>query len=138
MLNTYNSSSQTVSTGENIAFAANRILTGCAMSHAVGGDTIVLNKVGYYQITFDGTGAATEAQTSPIKVQLYNGATAIPGGTASALSTATTDIANFSFSTIVPVRCSCPAVDNTVNLTVQNTGVDATFSNANLTVVRLA
>lgn len=108
------------------------------MNHTVGGDTITLHKVGYYQISFDGTSAATGTQTDPIKVQLYNGTTAIPGGTASALSASATDTVNFSFSTIVPVRCSCPAIDNTVNLTVQNTGVDAVFSNANLTVVRLA
>lgn len=77
------------------------------------------------------------ASTGLVSTQLYNNGVAIPG----ALSSITIDTAgslkNVSFSTIVRVLNSCACIDNTANLTVVNTGLEATYSDAEITIVRL-
>ena len=62
-------------------------------------------------------------------------------GDSGALSSITIDTAgslkNVSFSTIVRVLNSCACIDNTANLTVVNTRLEATYSDAEITIVRL-
>ena len=87
---------------------------------------------------FNGTAAATAAATEPITVQLFNGTTAIPGAVASELSATDTDIVNLAFGTIIQIRPSCPSISNTGYLTIQNIGVEANFTNANLSLIKIS
>ena len=138
MLSMYNLSARTVAVDENLIFSENRYQTGCSTVHTPGSTTVELRCPGTYLITFNGTAAATAAATEPITVQLFNGTTAIPGAVASELSATATDIVNLAFSTIIQIRPSCPSISNTGYLTVQNTGIEASFTAANFNVVKIA
>jgi hypothetical protein len=138
MLSTYNISPQTVAIDGELIFSNNLYQTGCSTVHVPGSTTIELRCPGTYLITFNGTAAATAAATDPIIVQLFNGTTAIPGAVASELSATATDFVNLAFSTIIQIRPSCPSISNTGYLTVQNTGIEASFTTANFNVVKVA
>lgn len=120
---------------QQIFFVNNRYVVGCGTSHTAGSPTVTLRKTGYYLVNFSGVLSA--ASTGLVSTQLYNNGVAIPG----ALSSITIDTAgslkNVSFSTIVRVLNSCACIDNTANLTVVNTGLEATYSDAEITIVRL-
>ena len=135
MLDIVSLAEQTLTSGSNISFDTNRVATSCTSQHLAGSPSIVLNRPGYYFISFNTIAAASNAtETTPITVQLYNEDDLIEGATASELSAADTDIVNLSFSTIVRVRPSCCYVDNTGILTFKSTGADAVFTTPNVVV----
>lgn len=134
MISSY-SLNKTIAVNDTLEFDFNRILTGCTVKHAEGTSTFVLSKPGYYYITFNGT--ITDTTAGNVTVQLLNGATAIPGATASATIAAATDETTIGFATIVRVLPSCSAIDNTTNLVLSNTGIEATFSSINLNITKL-
>lgn len=135
MLDIVSQASQTLTTGSNITFDTNRVATNCAIQHTVGSPLVVLNRPGYYYISFNAIAAAVaETETAPITVQLYNENTEIVGATASALSESSTSEVNLSFSTIVKVKPSCCMIDNTGMVTIKSTGTDATYTTPNLVV----
>ena len=135
MVNSYTNTSVAVSSNAAVPFVFNRYVVGCGTSHTAGSPTVTLRKTGYYLVNFSGVLSA--ASTGLVSTQLYNNGVAIPG----ALSSITIDTAgslkNVSFSTIVRVLNSCACIDNTANLTVVNTGLEATYSDAEITIVRL-
>jgi hypothetical protein len=137
MILSYTSTPQTVGVNENLEFDIDRIKTGCTVTHAAGTPTFTLNKPGFYYIAFTGTASATAAATDPITVQFYDGINAIGGATASALSAAADTPVNISITTIIQVRPSCPSIDNTVSLTIQNTGIEAIYTDAALAITKL-
>ncbi len=135
MLDIVSQASQTLTTGSNITFDTNRVATNCTAQHTVGSPLVVLNRPGYYYISFNTIAAATEeTETSPITVQLYDEDNEILGATASALSASNTSEVNLSFSTIIKVKPSCCMVDNTGMVTIKSTGVSATYTTPNLVV----
>lgn len=134
MLDIVSLAEQTLTSGSNINFDTNRVATSCTAQHIAGSPSIVLNRPGYYYVSFNTIAAATGAETEPITVQLYNEEDLIAGATASEVSLSTTDTVNLSFSTIVRVRPSCCFVDNTGILTFKSTGVDATFTTPNVVI----
>lgn len=135
MLSIVSSASQTLTTGSDISFDTNRIATNCTATHAAGTSTIVLNRPGYYFVGFNTIATATEAaETAPITVQLFNNGDEILGATASELSATNTTDVNLSFQTVVQIRPSCCAMNNTGNLTFRTTGADATFTTPNVVV----
>ena len=138
MLSTYNISNQTVAVNGNLIFSDNQYQTGCSTLHTAGSTTIEVRCPGTYLLMFNGTAAATAAATEPISVQLYNGTTAIPGAAASELSASDTDIVNLAFGTIIQIRPSCPSISNVGYLTIQNIGIEAEFSNVNLSVIKIS
>ena len=138
MLNTYNISSQVLATNGEIVFAANKNQSGCSTVHSPGSTTISLRCPGTYLVLFNGTAASTAAAaTLPITVQLFNNGTAVNGASSSALSATSTSTISVGFSTIIQVRPSCCATDNSSELTVVNTGVPATFTNTNLVAIKV-
>ena len=137
MLDIYNSSSQTVAVNGNLSFDSYRINQGGATSFTPGQSTFTLLSPGIYKVVFSGVAAATATATDPIVVQLKSGSTNVVGGTASELSEETTDFVNLSFSVLLPVSYSTPFVNNAITLSIQNTGVAATFSNVDVTVVKV-
>lgn len=138
MLSTYNITSQTVDVNENIVFSNNQYQTGCSTIHTPGSTTIEVRCPGTYFLTFNSTASATAASTDPIILQLYNGTTAVPGAVASQVSTASTDIVNLAFGTILQIRPSCPSISNVAYLTIQNLGVEAELTTANLNIIKIA
>ena len=138
MIYSYNTKEQTVAPDSELTYAVDAIKTGTTVTHAPGTGTFVLNKSGYYYITVTAVGSASATGTDPLTLTLYNGTTPLPAAVASATSTATTDIVDLTINVIIPVRPSCCAVDNTVNLMVVNTGVEATYTNTTITITKLA
>lgn len=134
MINSYSTISQPVAADGTINFDTTRVLTGCTVNHADGTPTFTLSKPGYYYVTFDGTITGTTAGT--VTVELLNGSEAVPAALAST-TIAADDVATLNFTTIVRVLPSCPAIDNTTKLSVANTGVATTFTNANINITKL-
>lgn len=106
----------------------------CAVPN--GSTGIKLKAEGTYLVEFNAV--ATESGTAGlITVQLERDGEPVESAFASADSTSATDIVNFSFSDIIEVKKSCACIDNSTVLTVVNSGVGATFTNAYLKVVKL-
>lgn len=137
MIYSYSITPRTLAADLDIIFAVNEVNTGCTVTHVAGTPTFTFNKPGYYYVTFNGIASATAAATDPIVVEMYDGATAIPGALSSALSAAADTPVALSMSTIIQVRPNCPAIDNTVHLTVRNVGIEANYTNAAITITKL-
>ena len=116
MISTFNSTTQTVDVGGAYVFDTNRIVTGCTVGHIPGTSALILNKPGYYYITFNTT--FTTATTGDATVELQNGGISVPGANATETVTTAGDTKSISFTTIVKVLPSCPAIDNTTTLTL--------------------
>lgn len=138
MLYTYSITAQTVAADANLNFNINGVLTGCTVSHSAGTPSIQLKRPGYYMIHFNASAAATA--TGDVTVQLNGNGSAIPGAISTVNSTAATDIGNLSFTAIVRVLPNCCAVQSNspLTLTFVNTGVEAAYSNAAVTITRLS
>ena len=134
MISSYNVTPQDVAVNGLLTFSTDRILTGCTATRD--GQTFQLNKPGYYYITFNAVGEATTA-AGDITVVLQNNGVAVPGATATFTVAAIATSVGLSFATIIKVPPSCCAIDNTANLTLANTGVAATFTNANINITKL-
>ena len=134
MISSYNVTTQNVATNGTLTFTTDRILTGCTATRD--GSTFQLNKPGYYYITFNAVGEATAA-AGDIVVTLQNNGVAVPGATATFTVAAIATSVGLSLATIIKVSPSCCAIDNTANLTIVNTGVAATFTNANINITKL-
>lgn len=135
MISSYNSAQQTVEIGGLISFDTNRIKTSCATEHVAGSPTFILRKPGYYYVSFDTI--ATSTDTGNITVQLRNGTELVPGAVAMTDIAATSDVETLTFSTIIQVRPSCCAVDNTATISIINSGIAASFTAPNITITKL-
>lgn len=140
MLNTYTNTSLAVVADTPITFNNNNILTTCGpVSHAAGTASVSLNATGYYVVSFNGDAAITDSTAGNVTVQLYANGEPYNGAEATYYSSTANEDGNLSFTTIVRVLPNCCAVrdNNPMTLTVVNTGLAATFTNASLTVYRL-
>ena len=134
MLSSYNITSQAVATGDLLTFTTDRILTGCTATRD--GQTIQLNKPGYYYVTFNAVAAATTT-VGELTVELQNNGVAVPGAEASVTTTTAGENFNYAFSTILRVPPTCCPLNAGAKLTVVNTGVDATYTNVNINITKL-
>ena len=80
---------------------------------------------------------STSGTAGNMTIQLFNNGVAVPGAIATSYSGAVDQDENLSFSTIIRVLPSCRIVDNSVTLTVQNTGVEAIFNSLNIVITKL-
>lgn len=135
MLNTYNSSAQSVATNDLLVFTIDQLNRGTATSHVPGSNTFTLNFPGIYEVTFNGSAAS--ADTNPITVQLFKNGVPVPNAIGETLSTAITDFQTVCFSTLIEVDYACLLTNNVVSLTVVNTGPEATFNLANVEVIKV-
>ena len=94
-------------------------------------------KPGLYLVSFSASVASGTA-AGTVTAQLMRNGTAEAGAVSSAYSASATVIESVSFTTVIEVLGSCGCINNTTTLTVANVGVDATYNNAELTVVKLA
>lgn len=135
MISSYNSTTQTISTGGLVSFDTNRIDKGCSMAHIEGSTTFKLNKPGHYFVTFNAVVSSSTAGT--IVLQLRNGTKLIPGAIAMANVAANTDIRDISFATIIKVPPSCCAVDNAGTLSIQATGDAMVITAPNINIIKI-
>ena len=134
MISSYTSTSQTLLTNALINFNINAVETGCTVTHAEGTPTFSLNRPGLYYVAFNADALPTAA--GDLVVQLRSNNELVPGAIATTTGT-TTSTESLSFSRIIQVKPSCCSIDNSVNLTVINSGVGATYSNANIVITKL-
>ena len=134
MISSYTSTSQTLLTNALINFNINAVKTGCTVTHAEGTPTFSLNRPGLYYVAFNADALPTAA--GDLVAQLRSNNELVPGAIATTTGT-TTSTESLSFSRIIQVKPSCCSIDNSVNLTVINSGVGATYSNANIVITKL-
>lgn len=135
MISAYNAATQTVEVDSAYVFDTNRIVTGCTVGHTPGTTTFTLTKPGYYYITFNTT--FTTTTTGEATVELQNGGTAVPGANGSETVTTAGDTKSISFTSIVKVLPSCPAIDNTATLTFVATGIALDVTTAAVQITKL-
>lgn len=136
MLETY---SQNITVDQNTAIPFNNvsIKKGCTATKSAL-NTIQLNKCGVYMIAFDAS-AATSSTSGNIIVQMSKNDTLQPQALAENTSTSTTDVESLSFVTLVqvPENNSCRCCDSPTVIRFVNTGISATFIQANVTVTKI-
>lgn len=137
MINSYTNTVQTIDVNEPLLFSVNRVLTGCTVTHVVGTGEFKLNKPGYYYVNFNGVAATTAAGSAT--VNLMSDGVAVPGATASVYTATPTEAGSLSFSSIIKVMptCFCSGSFSPTTLTIQNDGLEAAFSNVNITITKL-
>lgn len=152
ILKAYSTLGQSAVTGAYLDYDNVDILTGCSVKYVAGTPGIVLAKPGIYELIINNTAAAAETEsgtaeasteasttenTTDITVAIQNNGELIPGAKTTATSTGPDDKVNLSLSTIIKVRPSCCAIDNTARISVVNTGIPAEYTDANITVIKL-
>ena len=135
MLDSYNITNQAVTAGETLVFPTDSVKTPCTVTHTEGTGTFSLSKAGYYYVSFNADVAITDSTAGDIVVELQNSGVAVPAAKATYYCETSGNVGNVGFSKIIKVSPSCCMVDNTAVLTFVNTGVDATYTNANLVIL---
>ena len=138
MIYSYSTSDQTVAVNATILFDDNGVVSGRCSTHSAGTGAFSLNGPGYYLVHFNGDVYAAAA--GDVVAQLYVNGEIYEGAEATTtITTATTEIDNIGFETIVKVLPNCCAIDGNVRatLTVRNTGIEALYSNASVTIVKI-
>lgn len=135
-LNTINTESQSILENGFLAFATNKVSTGChcEIIHSAGSNTIELRGAGIYLVTVNADVAPTGAGL--ITMQLLNNSLVVAGAEATVTGVAG-ETANLAFTTLIRVLRSCPVIDNNANLQVQLTA-PAEVTNVSATVVKVA
>lgn len=140
ILDTYTNTSTTLVAGANIPLNINYILNGCSIAHTETSPTINLLKAGKYLVTFNATLAPSGTATGNMTVQLFRNGVAVPGATSSVSGTSETDVENVNITKIIEVDSVCPCAGNgnvTIPLVFTNTGIEAVYSNIQVTVTKL-
>ena len=134
MLYTYSIDSQTISANGNIPLNVNGITNRCdGIIHDAGAPAITLNRAGTYLVTVNLD--ATSATTGTSSFSLYNNGVAVKGAIATTTVATANNIDTYSFTAVVRILPSCPAINNIGQLTVVNTGANAAIvSNIAVTV----
>lgn len=136
-----NTSSQAIAVGSKVALPNVDLQTGCISNVFSTGTGVRLNKCGLYNVEFNADILGTAAGN--VQLQLYyvtaSNATpvAVPGAEAT-ITVADGDTYSVSFSKIIHVNPSCPAVNNATTLYVQLNTTAATITNANMNIMRSA
>ena len=136
LLGTLNNTSQTVLTGGIINLGS--IYRKYCKKNACGvkafdfnGNSISLQQQGFYHLTATLVGTGTEA--GEVTVQLFENGVLVPGAvTTQTITTPATEFRTFVIDYIIPVNSENILCFNTTvakTITLQNTGVGATFTN---------
>lgn len=125
---------QALIVGSPVSFDTVRVHTGCAIGFNAGGSAITLKSAGLYLLIFDGDFTITT--TGAVTFQLFNNNIAVAGAGDTVQATQATPI-GVHFATLIEVKPSCCAVDNTAALQVITTA-GGNLINADINVVKLA
>ena len=134
LLNTYSISSQAVATGDTLLFNNTNIDSGCSIDFSAGTGEITLTGPGAYLIIADASISATGAGL--VTMQINRGGSAVNGARSSVTVEAGSNYSS-SVSTIINVLPSCRMINNATTITVVNSGIATTYTNINLTVIKL-
>ena len=137
MINSYNASTQTLNANEAVAFTTDRIRTGCTAIRSAEGNSFTLTRPGYYYVAVNADASTSDAAGNVV-LELYQNGSAVLGAKATNYSAAAVNINNLAFSTIIQVRPTCCAVMNATNISVVNTGIASTVTNANIVITKIA
>lgn len=138
MIYSYSTSDQTVAVNATILFEDNGVVSGRCSTHSAGTGSFSLNGPGYYLVHFNGDVSAAAAGN--VTAQLYvNGVLHDGAEATTTITTATTEIQNIGFNTIIRVLPNCCAVDTNLpaTVTIRNTGIEAIYSNVGFTIVKV-
>lgn len=135
MVYTFSVTEQALETNEAIPFLTDGVTYGSCTCHSAGSAAVQLKHTGLYFVTFNATLSTTET-TGELEAQLQVNGVNYPGAVASA---GVTEGNSISFSALVKVLPNCCAIDSNLpaSVTVVNTGVDAIYTNAALTIVKI-
>ena len=134
MLYAVNTSAQTLTEGNTIALGAPSIKTGCTAT--MSGSSVLLNKPGFYKVTFTAIGATAAAN---VVVNMLRNGNTVPGWTSSAYSAADTEDAQLVIDAIVQVEPNetCNKALSSAILTFV-AGAPENISNTTISVTKLA
>lgn len=124
---------QSVAANAFVSFPINNLLTGVAIKHPAGSSSVSLIR-GLYLVSVNAD--VVPAAAGNVGLQLLSTTESTSSVINGAESIADTAV-NISFTTLVRVRPSCCAVNNTTSLQVQATAA-ATINKAAISVVKLA
>lgn len=125
---------QALVVGQAVRYDTVRVHTGSSIGFNPGSTSIALKSAGLYLIMMDGD--FTIGTTGAVTFQLFNNGVAVPGAEETVQATEAVP-AGVHFATLLEVKPSCCAVDNTATLTVQTTAV-GNLINADINIVKLA
>lgn len=138
MLYIYNANPQTVADDIDLQFITTGVQTGCtAVRNA--NNSVTINRPGYYMVHFTANAVAVSVSGN-ITAQIAVNGIDVAGAVATETSDSATDIANIGFTAIiaVPPNQCCNTGNVPATVTVRNTGIEATYSDAALTVTKIA
>lgn len=129
---------QSVAANAFVSFPINNLLTGVAIKHPAGSSSVSLIR-GLYLVSVNAD-VVPAAAAGNVGLQLLStteSTSAVINGAESIVTGVADTAVNISFTTLVRVRPSCCAVNNTTSLQVQATAA-ATINRAAISVVKLA
>lgn len=128
---------QSVAANAFVSFPINNLLTGVAIKHPAGSSSVSLIR-GLYLVSVNAD--VVPAAAGNVGLQLLStteSTSSVINGAESVVTGVADTAVNISFTTLVRVRPSCCAVNNTTSLQVQATAA-ATINRAAISVVKLA
>lgn len=136
-LNAASIAEQTVTANGFIEYPINSLLTGTAITHPAGSTSVSLIR-GLYLVSVSAD--VVPAAAGNVGLQLLattESTSAVVNGAQSVVTGAADTAVNISFTTLIRVRPSCCAVNNSTSIQVQATAA-ATINNSSISVVKLA
>ena len=134
-LTTVATAAQTVVANGYVNFTSNNLLTGIAIAHTAGSNSVRLLR-GLYLVTLNAD--ISPAAAGDIGLQLVRDGVAVAvSGAEATVTGAVGDTYNVGFATLIRVLPSCCVIDNNATLQVQATAA-GTVDNVSLSVVKLA
>lgn len=121
----------------SIVFDNKTIQTDCTVIANEYTNTISLRRAGIYLVQFNAIISNTTSASEFIGINMERDGIDVPEAHTGATSSSTSDLVAISFNTLVRVKPSCCAVDNTTRLQFKVTGSDALVYFANVVVSKV-
>ena len=121
----------------SIVFDNKTIQTDCTVTANEPTNTITLRRAGVYLVQFNAIISNTTSSSEFIGISMERDGIDVQEAKTGATSSSTSDLVAVSFSTLVRVRQSCCAVDNTTRLQFKVTGSDTLVYFANVVVSKV-
>lgn len=127
---------QSVVANAIVSFPINNLLTGVAIKHPAGSSSVSLIR-GLYLVSVNADVVPAAGNVGLQLLSTTESTSSVINGAESIVTGVADTAVNISFTTLVRVRPSCCAVNNTTSLQVQATAA-ATINRAAISVVKLA
>lgn len=124
---------QALIVGSPVTYNYVRVHTGKSIGYNSGDSTVYLKNEGLYLVAFDGDFTITT--TGAVTFQLFNNGEAVYGAENTIQATAAVP-QGVHFATLIEVKPSCPAIDNTASLQVQTNAI-GTLVTGDITVLKV-